>query len=269
MAACAAMPAPLPLILLPPSEGKAAGGDGPAWSHDTMQVDLDRERDKVLAGLARAMRQNEAARGKLLGVKGVALAAATEANRSVRSSPTLPAIERYTGVLYDAMDVSTLSRASRSRVDRSVLIVSALWGVVAPADLIPDYKLKMGAALPALGRTTSFWRSPLSERISQEAHGRTVWNLLPNEHAAAWVAPSGTEQFTVKFLERRADGSLVAVSHWNKLLKGALVRFLADHPGTTGRDLADWQHPLGYRLEPTRADEHGDLTVLTFVQDSA
>ena len=268
MAACEAMPAP-PLILLPPSEGKASGGDGGPWAHDTMRVDLDRAREKVLAGLARAMRQNATARGTLLGVKGVALGAATQADRTVRSSPTLPAIERYTGVLYDALDASTLSAASRTRLDRSVLIVSGLWGLVAPSDPIPDYKLKMGAGLPGLGRTTTYWRPMISERIAEQSLGRRVWNLLPNEHAAAWVAPAGTAQWTVKFLERRPDGSLVAVSHWNKLLKGALVRFLVEHPGAAPADLVEWHHPLGYRLDPARTGPQGDLTVLTFVQDPA
>lgn len=261
------MPAPLPLILLPPSEGNASGGTGAPWAPGTMRVDLDARRELALRGLVRAMRQNIAARTKLLGVKGVALAAATEANRSVRTSPTMPAIERYTGVLYEALEVGTLSAAQRRRLNSSVVIVSAVWGLVAPDDPIPDYKLKMGASLPGLGRVTSWWRPELSEQLVELAAGRTIWNLLPNEHAAAWVAPDGLSQLTVKFLERRPDGSLVAVSHWNKLLKGALVRFLLGQPAAGTADLAEWHHPLGYRLDASLTEERGDLTVLSLVQD--
>src|SRR5512141_1421550 len=94
----------LPLILLPPSEGKASGGAGPAWEPGSMAVPLDPQREVVFEALGRAMRAQEASRSKLLGVKGRALAAAMAANRAVRSSPTLPAIERYTGILYDALD---------------------------------------------------------------------------------------------------------------------------------------------------------------------
>jgi len=257
----------LPLILLPPSEGKAPGGDGAPWQPGTMAVDLDARRQKALAGLARAMRQNATLRAKLLGVKGVALAAATEANRTVRSAPTMPAIDRYTGVLYEALDAASLPAAARRRLDASVLVVSGLWGLVAPSDPIPDYKLKMGAALPGLGRTTTWWRDELSTRLAEAGNGRRIWNLLPNEHAAAWVAPAGTAQLTVRFLERRPDGSLVAVSHWNKLLKGALVRHLLEHPKAAPDDLADWHHPLGYRLDPSSTEVAGDLTTLVFVQD--
>lgn len=122
----------LPLILLPPSEGKAAGGTGVAWTSGTMVVGLDAERRKVIAALATAMRAGEADRAKLLGVTGQTLADATAADRRITKSPTLPAIERYTGVLYDALDGGSLTAAQRGRLVASVVIVSGLWGAVMP-----------------------------------------------------------------------------------------------------------------------------------------
>jgi uncharacterized protein len=145
--------------------------------------------------------------------------------------------------------------------------VSGLWGLVAPSDPLPDYKLKMGANLPGIGRTTSWWRDEVSTRLVEIGRGRRIWNLLPNEHAAAWLAPEGTPQLAVKFMERRPDGALVAVSHWNKLLKGALVRFLLEHPSASAQELTEWHHPLGYRLDASLTEVRGDLTVLSFVQD--
>lgn len=255
-----------PLILLPPSEGKAPGGDGPAWAPGTMSLDLDDRRRATLDALARAMRGSATSRGKLLGVKGVALAAATEANRDARSAPTMPAIQRYTGVLYEALDASSLRAAPRRRLDDAVLIVSGLWGAVAPGDRIPDYKLKMGASLPRLGKLSTWWRDDLSAAIAQRASGRAIWNLLPNEHLAAWRAPDDLAQYSAVFLERRPDGSLAVVSHWNKFLKGALVRFLLAHPGAAPADLAGWEHPAGYRYDPDRTEVVRGITLLRFVQ---
>ena len=176
----------LPLILLPPSEGKAPGGDGPPWERGSLSIDLDVERARVRRALNAAMKRNEASRSKLLDVKGKALVDATAANRAVTKAPTLPAIERYTGVLYDALDHRSLSAEHRRRLDASVVIFSGLWGAVMPADPIPDYKLKMGAALPPLGKLSTWWCRPLSARLVGLAAGRHVWNLLPNEHALAW-----------------------------------------------------------------------------------
>src|SRR5690606_38191335 len=80
--------------------------------------------------------------------------------------------------------------------------------------------------------------------------------LLPSEHDAAW-APERVdcrEVLSVRFLDRRADGALVAVSHWNKHLKGALVRLLLEQPSTHLAELARWEHPAGY---PARPGTHG------------
>lgn len=255
-----------PLILLPPSEGKADGGDGPAWAVGTLTVDLDAERALVLTALRRAMRLPLQERSSLLGVKGAALAAATAANRSVATAPTMPAMARYTGVLYDALDAGSLDAAARRRMASSVLILSGLWGVVAPNDPIPDYKIKMGATLGRLGRLSTFWSGPLTAALDRRARGRRVWNLLPKEHDAAWRPANGVEQVSVEFLEPGRHGELVAVSHWNKFLKGALVRHLLTEPGTTPADLADWEHPAGFRLDPRRTRIERGRTVMVMVR---
>lgn len=255
----------LPLILLPPSEGKAPGGDGPHWTRGSMPIHLDTERARVIRALVKAMKDDEPGRARLLDVKGKALAAATAADRAVTKAPTMPAIERYTGVLYDALDHRSLSAAHRRRLDASVVILSGLWGAVTPADPIPDYKLKMGAALPPMGKLSTWWRAPLSARLGELAAGRHVWNLLPNEHAAAWDPPDELEQWTVRFLQRRG-GRVTTVSHDNKSLKGELVRHLLANPTIQPDDLADWTHPAGYRLDTKRTEHRGSLTLLSLVQ---
>lgn len=256
----------LPLILLPPSEGKAPGGAGAPWSPGTMSVDLDDQRAKVLASLRSAMRANAAARGKLLGVKGEALAAATAANRTAATSPTKPAIERYDGVLYGALDAAGLGRVERRRLDDSVLIVSGLWGLVAPADPLPDYKLKMGASLGRLGKLSTWWRPAIDAALAERSDVSRIWNLLPNEHDLAWSGVEDTTTISVRFLEPGRGGELVAVSHWNKFLKGALVRFLVERPDADVDALAEWEHPSGFVVDPARTQRDGQRVRLDLVK---
>jgi cytoplasmic iron level regulating protein YaaA (DUF328/UPF0246 family) len=260
------MPTKLPLILLPPSEGKAAGGDGPHWSPGSMTIDLDPQRREVLRALKHAMAADEASRKKILAVTGTTLVRATEANRRAAAASTMPAIERYTGVLYDALDHASMSATERKRLRASVVIFSGLWGLVMPADPISDYKLKMGASLPPMGMLSRWWRDTLTARLLALAGTRAIWNLLPNEHAAAWAPPPELEQWTVRFLDRRADGSLTAVSHDNKSLKGALVRHLVAEPDTTPADLARWKHPAGYRYAPKATQRRDRLTVVSMIR---
>jgi uncharacterized protein len=265
-----AVPTKLPLILLPPSEGKATGGAGPPWTPGLMTVDLDDCRMEVVAALRSAMGAGDSAVSRLLGVKGESLRVARAADLEVLETPTLPAIDRYTGVLYSAMDASSLSPAARRRLRSMVLIVSGLWGAVGADDPVPAYRLKMSAALPSLGKLSTWWRPFLTEALADRASRRTVWNLLPKEHDAAWSPEriAMSECYSVRFMERRPDGSLAQVSHWNKFLKGALARHLLESPRCGPDELARWRHPSGYRLDPSLTSQHDHATTLTFVQEA-
>jgi cytoplasmic iron level regulating protein YaaA (DUF328/UPF0246 family) len=259
------------LILVPPSEGKATGGDGPKWAAGTSRFDtLDRPRRTVMTALQKGMAGDAAA---LLGVKGDALAAAVRADRAVRRSPTMPAIERFSGVLYDSLDVRSLSTRARRRLDERVVILSGLFGALGPADPIPDHKLKMSASLPGVGKLSTFWRPHLDAALAPEIAGATVWDLLPNEHTAAWSGggsggAAATRRIVVRFVDdvtRDGERRLVTVSHWNKLLKGALVRHLV----TTGADdsttLASFSHPQGYAYRPELTTVDGSVETVSLV----
>lgn len=251
-----------PLILLPPSEGKASGGSGPAFTDGSISFPgLDADRRRVAAALAEAM-DDDALAAKLLGVKGAALDAARRANREVLTAPTRRAILRYTGVLYDALDYPSLPGTLKRRAAKQVVIFSGLWGATRAADPIPDYKLKMGGSLPGIGKLNSFWKPSLTAALAPLVEGQAVWDLLPNEHVAAWNPdPSSMRtRISVKFIDEATDPATgerkrTVVNHWNKLLKGALVRHvletqLSDHEGLTR-----FVHPLGYAYEPSLTTE--------------
>ena len=102
-------------------------------------------------------------------------------------------------------------------------------------------------------------------RVVRTSRRAAVWGPLPLEHSAA-VDLGGVPRTTVVFLEPNARGELVAVAHWNKLLKGALVRHLLREPGTDAADLADWEHPEGFVLGADRTVVDGALTTLFMVR---
>jgi cytoplasmic iron level regulating protein YaaA (DUF328/UPF0246 family) len=181
----------------------------------------------------------------------------------------MPAIERFSGVLYDALDAPTLSARARRRLDDRVVILSGLFGALGPADPIPDHKLKMSASLPGVGKLSTFWRPHVDAALDASLTGATVWDLLPNEHAAAWSGGrAAARRIVVRFLDdvtRDGQRRLVTVSHWNKLLKGALVRHLV----TTGADdaaaLANFSHPQGYEYRPELTTVDGTVETVSMV----
>lgn len=227
------------VILLPPSEGKAPGGSG-AWRPGSGLFGrrLGASRREVMAALS------EAAGGdsRLLGVSGSHLERARAVNRALGGAPIMPAHERYTGVVWDHMSVGTLSAAARVRAVESVLVLSGLLGAVGLDDRIPDYKLKMGAALPGLGKLATWWRPRLSPVLdSWIGEDRTVIDLLPQEHRAAWSPADtlGARHIVVNFV----NPSGRTVGHDAKAAKGLLVRHLLESKDPVQRALRTWRHP--------------------------
>jgi cytoplasmic iron level regulating protein YaaA (DUF328/UPF0246 family) len=154
--------------------------------------------------------------GALLGVGGPHLDRAIEANRSILGAPWLPAAERYTGVVHLAAGLTDLPARAAGRV----VLLSALLGAVGLADPVPDYRLKMGARLPPLGRVSAWWRPRLDPVLGARCSGRVVVDLLPNEHGVAFdPTPYATRVVRARFLK---GGRIVG--HEAKRAKGLLAR---------------------------------------------
>lgn len=257
-----------PLILIPPSEGKSSGGEGLPWSEtDHFFKDLQRPRHEVIKALKTSMKEPELNRSKLLGVKGKKVGEATKANLIVDKSVTMPAIERYTGVLYDALSYSSLPASLQKKIDDQVVIFSGLWGALKPKDLIPDYKLKMGAKLPHLGVLSRFWKPYLTSEL-RLSNTKCVWDLLPGEHSAGWDPLIAEKRIRVKFLDdvmKNGKQQLVSVSHWNKLLKGALVQYVIENQLLDPSGLTNFSHPEGYVFTPELSTTSGNTIDIALV----
>ena len=212
-------------MLLPPSRAKVAGGAPPSWRDAPpgrfAQLDADRRR------VMRAMR-------------------AAGAPPGLERAPTLPAIERYAGVLFAHLDAASLPVAAASRLNRDVVLLSALWGLVAPADPIPAYRLTMGTVLEPLGRLSGWWRPRLSPVLDTRVAGAVVWDLLSGEYAAAWRPLTGTthaRRITPRIVaEVRSAGGGTArrsVTHDAKAVRGALARQVLLHGLDAPEQLAE------------------------------
>jgi cytoplasmic iron level regulating protein YaaA (DUF328/UPF0246 family) len=247
--------------LLPPSKGQVSGGRGAPWTPDGSA--LDTEREAVMRALVATMqRSSRATLSKLLDARGETLDAAQAANLVVARVPTMPAIVRYDGVLYGELGYPALPVAARRRLDRSVLIFGALHGVVGARDPLPEHRLGFGASLSGLGRLASWWRPRITDALAERLAGTVVWDLLPGEHAVAWdpARVPMRRHLTVRFLD--AQGR--TVSHWNKLLKGALVAHLAREGFADPAVLESFTHPTGYCWDPdaTLTDERRTTYVM-------
>jgi len=204
------------LVLLPPSETKAAGGTGAPLDLARLSFPaLSATRSAVLAAVLAASADAELARTVLrLSARQDAELAA---NRALWRSPTRPALLRYTGVLYDALDYPSLPAADRRRADERLVVASALFGAVRATDEIPAYRLSAGVRLPGLGALRTVWRPVLVPAL----RGGPVLDLRSGAYQALGPLPGA---ITVRVVSPRPDGRLVPVSHHNKAYKGRLAR---------------------------------------------
>ncbi|HEY0640069.1 MAG TPA: peroxide stress protein YaaA [Pseudonocardiaceae bacterium] len=219
------------LVLLPPSETKLAGGDGPPLRLDALShPELTPVRAALVDELVALAADVPGSR------RALGLSAAQDAeiarNAGLCSSPTTPALLRYTGVLYDALSFRTLTPAARARATARLAVGSALFGLLSATDPVPAYRLSAGSALPG-GPLAARWR-PALEPVLAGFDGLVV-DLRSGPYAALARLPGAV---TVRVLTEHEDGSRTVVSHHNKAHKGHLARVLA-----------------GTRAEPSTVDE--------------
>jgi cytoplasmic iron level regulating protein YaaA (DUF328/UPF0246 family) len=245
------------LILLPPSEGKAdaarAAAAGPPLDLAKLSFpDLTAPRQRVLTALERLAQGPRKRARTVLGISE-RQDAEIERDAVLTASPTLPAGLLYTGVLYDALDYGGLRKTARTRADEWIVVSSALFGALQPADAIPPYRLSGDGTLPRLGRLATFWRRSLSAVMADRAKGDLVLDLRSGAYAAAWRPTGEVAERTVagRVMQRRPDGSLRVVSHHNKATKGRIVAALVSQRSDpqTPTALADLVSGLGYDVE--------------------
>ncbi|SDN27586.1 hypothetical protein SAMN05660642_04474 [Geodermatophilus siccatus] len=243
------------LVLLPPSETKAPGGDGAALDLAALSwPELTDVRAGLVTALAELAGDLPAARTAL----GLSAKQDDEIarNAELRVTPTMPALERYTGVLYDALDVRSLTRAQRARADRRLAVGSALFGVVRGTDPIPAYRLSAGSALPGLPTLRTLWRPALGPVLA--GVDELVVDLRSGAYAALAPVPGAV---TLEVLSERPDGTRAVVSHSNKAHKGRVARLLA----TTTGEPADVVRLRALLRRAGFHVEHAGGTALTLV----
>jgi cytoplasmic iron level regulating protein YaaA (DUF328/UPF0246 family) len=246
------------LILLPPSETKRDGGDV-----DTVLnlaalsfPALARPRRTALAGL-RAISTSVA--GSMAALKlGATQRFEVDRNRTISRSPVMAAIERYTGVLYDALEVASLDVPARAFLARNVVIHSALFGLISADDPVPAYRFSHDSRIPGTS-LPRLWSAPNASVLAGVSG--LILDLRSESYAHLGPAPSRDDSVFLRVVTETETGHLRALNHFNKHGKGELVRALAAASRDFGTvdELLDWAPEAGIRL---RRGAPGELDLI-------
>ncbi|SFS00370.1 hypothetical protein SAMN04487846_1371 [Microbacterium sp. cf046] len=236
------------LILLPPSETKRSGGGRAALDLGALAFpQLRPQREAVLAALE-SLSNDPWIAARVLGL-GATQLHEVAVNAAVRSAPTMAAIDRYTGVLYDALDAASLDAPARRWLGANAMIHTAVWGPVGALDRIPAYRLGASASLPGVPSLRRVWADAVSAAIGDLAPRFTL-DLRSEAYAALGPVPRSSASVYVRVVSEGPDGAVRALNHFNKHAKGALMSALARQRPRIGslRALHQWAAAQGLRL---------------------
>jgi len=128
-----------------------------------------------------------------------------------------PAMALYTGVLYGALGWATLTTVAQARAQKSIVIISAKYGVVRPLDHIAPYKAKINNAA---------MRGPISNELDAIS-AELIIDCRSSTYQGVWTPPAANTVEIKVF--SKVDGSKKVITHMSKRTRGEVVRLLLLH----------------------------------------
>jgi len=167
----------------------------------------------------------------------------------------MPVIERYSGVMFKAIDYDSLNLIQKNNFDISVLFVDGLFGLLRPQDMIPNYKLKITSKVDDLN-ITKYWQENLKEILLETLKGKIVIDLLPQAQRKVLIPIlDDLSIIKINFFEFN-NGVLKNSGHNSKQLKGDIIRYITDFDNISVSDISNFKHSQGYSFDKSLSSKN-------------
>ena len=162
-----------------------------------------------------------------------------------------PAIFAFDGDVYTGLDAYSIPIEKLDILQGSVRILSGLYGLLKPLDLMQAYRLEMGTKLPINESKNlyEFWKPIIAKSLNKELQeGELFINLASNEYfSAVDVKALKVPVVTPEFKDYK-DGKLKIISFFAKKARGLMVRYIIDTNAETIEDLKGFNYE-GYQFD--------------------
>ncbi len=163
-----------------------------------------------------------------------------------------PAVYAFNGDVYRGLDVYTLDAKKIDTLQDTVRILSGLYGVLKPLDLMQAYRLEMGTKL-SVGRNKNlyeFWKKKVTKALNEELEDNELFlNLASNEYFKAIDTKTlKVPVINIDFKELK-NGEYKTIGIFAKLARGLMARYIIDTNAKTLEDIK------GFNLENYRFHE--------------
>ena len=155
-----------------------------------------------------------------------------EFSRNHNDDNSRPAIFAFNGDVYEGLDVKTLDVKKIDFLQNNLRIISGLYGVLKPLDLIQPYRLEMGTKISINGSANlyEYWSNDITKFLSDELlSSEFLLNLASNEYFSAIDKSKIDSEIISPIFKDFKNGKLKIISFYAKKARGMMVRYVADH----------------------------------------
>lgn len=151
-----------------------------------------------------------------------------------------PAIYAFAGDVYSGFDAYSLDTQLLDAVQDRIRILSGMYGVLRPLDLLQPYRLEMGTKLPIERNKDlyEFWKDKITPRLNDEMEDdELLVNLASNEYFKAVDKKNQKGKLISPIFKDYKNGKLKVIAFYAKKARGAMARFLVEQKANSLEDI--------------------------------
>ena len=162
-----------------------------------------------------------------------------------------PAVYAFDGDVYTGLDAYSIPADKIAVLQDKLRILSGLYGILKPLDLMQPYRLEMGTSM-LIGTNKNlyeFWKKKLTKALNDELQSDELFlNLASNEYFSAVDAKALKVPVITPEFKDYKDGKLKMISFFAKKARGLMVRYIIDTNAETIDDLKQFNYE-GYAFD--------------------
>lgn len=166
------------------------------------------------------------------------------------------ALLAFTGDVYDGLDANTLKKRDITFAQNHLRILSGLYGLLKPLDLIQPYRLEMGRPLETRGAKNlyEFWKSAITEELNQ-TKGDLLINLASQEYFKAIDKRALNKHVIAPVFKDEKKGTFKIISFFAKKARGTMARYIIENRVKDAAGLLDFAvNGYAYNAELSKPD---------------
>lgn len=175
-----------------------------------------------------------------------------------------PAMYAFDGDVYTGLDAYTIPIEKLDRLQDSLRILSGMYGILKPLDLIQPYRLEMGTSI-GIGRKSNLyevWQQKVTDALNKELQDEELFvNLASNEYFKVINTKKLKTAVITPVFKDYKNGKLKVISFFAKKARGAMVRYIIDKDVNSLENMKNFDYD-GYRYSDDASPNNNELVFI-------